>query len=145
MAGVTTHGVVVHPQAGIYATDTVFQEEGILVRKCHDPLAVCLGIETMSGITGIHGIGAGVGIADGDGFGEQFLHAGIRIKGLALDDAEGRNQAAGFRIDKVDRLFLDDLVEPFKVAEVIRRNRIVIYPVMLLNSIFGGLSFFASG
>ena len=55
-----------------------------------------------------------VAFAERGGLGQQLFHAGIRIEWLALDDADGRDLAAHFGADGVDRLFLDDLVEVSK-------------------------------
>ena len=100
----------------------------------------------MAGVARKHGIGAGIGIADGDRVGEDLLHARIGLKGLALDDADGGDQAARFGIRKLDGFFLDQAVEALIKTEVVGWNGLVLrQPDMLVNSVFGGLSFFASG
>ena len=58
-------------------------------------------------------------LRDGDGIGEDLLHPGIRREGLALFDADRGKQAAGFRIEHVERLLLDDFVEVLIEAVVV--------------------------
>ena len=48
------------------------------------------------------------GVADGSGIGEDALHPLVGGKRLVLADADGGEQAAGFWVDRVERLFLDN-------------------------------------
>ena len=57
----------------------------------------------------------------------MLLHALIRRKGLALDDADGRHQPPVLGIDELDRLLLDQGVELLVEAEVVGRDRVVAF------------------
>jgi len=63
-------------------------------------------------------------VADGDGVGENPLHAGIRRERLALLDADGRQKAERFRVERVGRLFLHDRVDLLVEREVVCVNRV---------------------
>ena len=62
---------------------------------------------------------AGGGVADGDGVGQDLLHPLVGRERLALADADAGRQAAQFRVDEVDRLLLDDVIELLVELEVV--------------------------
>ena len=51
--------------------------------------------------------------------GQQLLHPGVRGEGLALLDADGREESAQLGIEHLDRLAIDDGVEFFEEMVVI--------------------------
>jgi hypothetical protein len=60
-----------------------------------------------------------------DRVGQDPLHPRVRREGLALLNADRGEEASGFHVDRVQRLFLDDLVDVLVEGVVVGMNGVV--------------------
>ena len=103
-----TSGIEEEGRIGVEDSHAVLLEL-VTAIEARAPRAVGVVVALRDPQAAIHG--ARGGIADHCGLAQDFLHARIGRKRLALPDADRGVQAKRDRIDRIGRLFLHDLVE----------------------------------